>query len=71
MRVVFSIVGQVEPYPNVEVDMDAVPREGEPVALDDLRVFVRTVEWFPQGDPETGAVDDPFVYVVLGDRRPE
>lgn len=79
MRVQFSVVGTVERFPSIWADLDAVPREGETVNLPGVppdATFVRTVVWYPlgqQGDPEfdnEGADPTPFVYVVVGQRRP-
>jgi hypothetical protein len=73
MRIQFSVVGQIEPYPPVYVNLDAVPRLGETVKLPNLPEYetvVRTVVWYPIVDDEeadTAAV--PFVYVVLGPSR--
>ncbi len=72
MRVHFNVVGFMEhpTWAANRVDLDAVPREGEVVEVPGLpegQVFVRTVVWYPWGDG--GADPDPFVYVVLGQRR--
>ena len=72
MRIQFSVVGQIEPYPNVWVDLPAVPREGETVNLPNLEQYatvVRTVVWYPIVDDEDKTVE-PFVYVILGQARP-
>lgn len=73
MRVQFSIVGTVERHANVWADLDAVPREGETVALPGISqadTVVRTVVWYLEGTGEADAEGGPFVYVVLGQRRP-
>lgn len=73
MRVQFSIVGQVDPYDDVRVDLPVVPREGDVVNLPGLPQYesvVRTVVWYPTHDDEGEALDEPFVYVVLGSPRP-
>ena len=73
MRVKFSIVG-VEDFQDVTLDLDAVPREGETVTLPglDAGLSVRTVVWYPQGDPDSedaGLRAEPFAYVVLAAMR--
>jgi hypothetical protein len=75
MKVQFSVTGRVEPYRVPIMDMDAIPREGETVTLPGLEAdlqIVRTVVWYPMGDPDDlGYPDERFVYIVLGPRRPE
>lgn len=70
MRVQFSFVGTVERHENIYVEMDAVPQEGDTVDIPGVSqadTVVRTVVWHPLG--EDGS-EGPFVYVVLGRRRP-
>lgn len=70
MKVVFSVVGSIDPFRPVIAEMDAVPREGETVELPGLPAEltqVRTVVWYPAGE---GDDQGPFVYIVLGKRRP-
>lgn len=75
MRVQFSVVGHRptdDLIANLAVDLDAVPREGEDVTLPGIPAqfsTVRTVVWYPLGDPD-GTETGPFVYVVVGQRRP-
>lgn len=77
MRVMMTFVGIELDNPwsqrNLTLDMEAVPREGETVTLPDLPAgcsTIRTVVWYPMGDPEDEASGtDPFVYVVVGHRR--
>jgi hypothetical protein len=75
MLIHFSVVGRTEPYNDVRVMMDCAPQEGETVELPGLEAAltnVRTVVWYPLGDPEDETTNtEPFVYVVLGPRRPE
>lgn len=72
MKVVFSVVGNVDPFPLVWTEMDVIPQEGEIVNLPDLPASlrtVRTVSWYPLGDPEVNSAGQPFVYIVLGPHR--
>jgi hypothetical protein len=69
MMVCFSFVGTVERRANLEVEMSAVPREGETITLPDLDAtasYVRTVVWYPAGQPDDSR---PFAYVVIGPSR--
>lgn len=76
MRVHFTSVGAVENPPNVEVDLDVIPREGEQCAIwPELAAhaqIVRTVIWnvTHNEDPED-ETPCPNVYIVIGTRRPE
>lgn len=73
MRIHFSVVGNVDPFDDVWVDLPAVPRQGDTVALTglpDSLANVRHVEWYPQGDQENDPGSAPFVYVVLGPALP-
>lgn len=67
MKVVFSVVGQVQQLPNKTVDMQTIPRLGElvsyPVGDETVELTVRTVVWSP-------FPPDPHVYVVIGNERP-
>lgn len=47
-----------------------VPREGDTVEIPDLDespLSVRTVVWYPEGGDDDS---EPFVYLVIGRRRP-
>lgn len=75
MKIVFTIVGTVEQHPNVSVDLPIVPQVGDTVELPGVPAeasIVRTVVWHPLGDSEAinPVYHSPFVYIVLGQRRP-
>lgn len=86
MRIHFSFVGESAMIRHeagegdLFVDLDAVPREGETVNVPGIKqhlTVVRTVVWYPLGyDPEGEGFErkpgdeEPFVYVVIGNRRP-
>jgi hypothetical protein len=72
MRVKFFVVGQAKPYHINDLHMDVVPRVGEIVDLPGLSqadTVVRTVVWYPLGDPDEHGGIDSFVYIVLGRGR--
>jgi hypothetical protein len=77
MMVQFSVVGREKPM-SMAIHMDAVPRVGETVTLpglEDRLQHVRTVVWYPVGDPPSMenshfGREGGFVYVVLGPSRP-
>ena len=69
MFIQFTFVNQAN-EPDKFVNMPTVPREGEVVAFPNMPQYntvVRTVVWYPDGDDDTPG---PFVYVVLGPKRP-
>lgn len=74
VRVQFSVVGNVDHYLGPSLDMEQVPRLDEQVelpGLDPTLTWVRTVVWYPQGDADDESNDgQPFVYIILGNRRP-
>jgi len=73
MRVKFTIA-DIEDFQGVALDLDAVPREGETVMLPglDAGLSVRSVVWYPQGDPDSeddaGVLREPgpIAHVGLG-----
>lgn len=70
-RIQFSFVGFTNRPADVRVEMDVVPRVGEIVhfpGLSEADTYVRTIVWYPLGDPDEGR-DEPFVYVVIGPPR--
>ena len=74
MRVQFTVVGHIAHPPNRWADLEAVPQVGDVVnipGLSQANTVVRTVVWYPFGDPDTQAPEpaEPFVYVVLGPPR--
>lgn len=72
MRVQFSLVGHVERPPDLWADLDTIPREGEVVnwpGISQGNTVVRTVVWYPTHDDEGRPLDEPFVYVVVGQPR--
>lgn len=72
-RIQFTFVGHTTRHADVWADMDTVPRVHETVAIPGLSqavTVVRTVVWYPLGDPDEGRTE-PFVYVVLGSPRRE
>lgn len=74
MQVQFDIVGDVKPHNHPRFELDAVPREGETITLPGLPTdlqIVRTVVWYPAGDPDDPESTESFVYVVVGPRRKE
>lgn len=75
MKVVFSSVGSTARPPNVTVDLSAIPEVGDEVyvwPLDQVPMdcaFVRTVIWNVKFTSDGEPVDEPYVYVVVGQRR--
>lgn len=70
MKTVITITGEHYGRSGEVVWPDSFPTpvEGQPVELrDGTTVYVRTVVYYPQGDEDR---PEPFVYVVLGPRRP-
>lgn len=70
MRVQFTFVGVMPRHDDFTADLDAVPREDEIIGvpgLSEADTYVRTVIWYPLGD---GDDPTPFVYVVVGPKRP-
>jgi len=71
MKVQFSLVGQLDRPADLYFDMDAIPQVNDAIDIYGGNFFVRTVVWYPQGDQEAASDDNtPFVYIVVGDRRP-
>lgn len=74
MKVQFNLVGMMGNPVLEPVDLDVLPRVGENVdvpGMPELGVFVRHVDHYPWGSHEGGRTDGPFVYIVLGPKRPE
>lgn len=70
MKVQISVVGS-HPRPDITWPEGwPVPRLGEIVSADSEEYSVRTIVWYPHGDPETPEDPEPFVYVVIGPQRP-
>lgn len=71
MNIIFNTVGQLGQHPDVHVDWDVIPREGESISLHGLDMVIRTVVWYPQGEYEEWKEDpySPFVYIVVGKSR--
>lgn len=74
MRIITTLVGIMDHHRELTWPKDwPVPREGDTIHLDGLderdpaELSVRTVVWYPEGDPD--GIVDPFVYVVIGQAR--
>ena len=72
MKIQITITGEHRDQPDEWPQGWPVPREGEEVTLGNgANVYVRHVVWHPSGSTFNGGDSEPFVYVVLGPRRPE
>jgi len=74
MHCMFSLVGTVDPNQNIEIELDALPQLDDAVCWPDVREFqpyVRHIEWFLTEDEEGTPLEKPFVYIVVGPRRPQ
>lgn len=71
MKIHFNVVGQVKTPSLSEVNLPRVPQLGELVHVVELDIdlYVRTVVWYPWGEPNE-EIGEPFVYVVIGPQRP-
>ena len=74
MKIVTNLVGLMDHHRELKWPEGwPVPREGDTVHLDGLddqdpaELSVRTVVWYPEGEDDDA---EPFVYVVIGRRRP-
>ena len=75
MKVIFSVptkeTGEFS-RKTISLKMDAVPRIGEPVRFTGLTMdksYVTKVVWFPDGDDQDPPlIEEPFVYISLGEK---
>lgn len=78
MKIHVSLVGVAASLagdkPDLWTEVDSVPREGEALHIPGIEAqhtYVRTVVWYPFGSDEYEENERfPFVYIVVGDRRP-
>jgi hypothetical protein len=72
MRVQFSSVGYVERH-GFTMDLQMVPHEGDHVHIKGVSPdpVVRHVDWYLLHNDEDEAIDEPFIYVVIGPPRPD
>jgi len=73
MRCVLSLVGSIDPKHNIELDLDVIPQMDDAVCWPGIRDFqphVRHIEWFLTEDDDGEPLDKPFVYIVVGPKRP-
>lgn len=70
MKIHFKIVREVAPPDLKPLDLPCVPEVGQLVHVVSLDkdLYVRTVVWYPWGEPHE-EISEPFVYVVLGPER--
>lgn len=79
MKVQFSLVGHDTSKDSgivseIIVHLLAVPQEGDVInwpGLSQAETYVRTIVWYISHDDEDRKIKEPFVYVVVGPKRPE
>lgn len=75
MRCCFSLVGSIDrDIVEIEMNLPVIPQVDDPVCwpgVKDMQPHVRHVKWFLTEDDCGEPINEPFVYIVVGPKRPD